>query len=216
MQLIDLSHPLGADTKPYPGSRPSQIRQTAALEKNGYREKMLGLSSHLGTHVDAPAHMLSDGKTLDRFSLQQFYGRALVLDAGRHNPGEIPLSVLQDLPAEHNVDFILLYTGWCEKWGGAGYFSEFPSLSAELAADLSKMNIKGVGLDGPSVDAPESKDYKAHHLLLAAEILIIENLRNLDILKNKIFTLAVFPLSVQDADGSPVRAVAILEQEKHG
>lgn len=214
MKLIDLSHTLSSDTKPYPGSAPPQIKQTALIEKNGYREKMLGLSSHLGTHMDAPAHMLSSGQTLDNFSVEKFYGRAFVIDAKQNIAAGIPVSVLEQLPENEQLDFILFYTGWSGKWGSAEYFLSFPFLSQELAKRLSEMNLKGVGLDAPSVDARDSNTFPAHHLLMGKNMLIIENLCHLEKLINRSFTLAAFPLKINNADGSPVRAVAILEQEK--
>lgn len=214
MKLIDLSHTLSSQTQPYPGSTPPQIRQTALIEKNGYREKMLGLSSHLGTHVDAPAHMLPHGRTLDGFAVEKFYGRAFIIDARRASgPKGIALSVLQQIPENLAFDIILFYTGWSANWAGDTYFDSYPFFSEELAEALCRKKLKAVGIDGPSADAADSKTYPAHHLFLGSETLIIENLCNLEKLNRKEFMLALFPLKVKDADGSPVRAVAILDED---
>ena len=82
-----------------------------------------------------------------------------------------------------------------------------------MADALALQKLKGVGLDAPSADSRDSQTLPAHHTLLNAEVLIIENLCALDRVLQKRFTLAAFPLKIKQADGSPLRAVAILNEE---
>ena len=94
------------------------------------------------------------------------------------------------------------------------YFSiiiHFPSLSVEAVETLLKFNLKGIGLDVPSIDSIDSPDYPNHNLVLSQEMIIIENLTNLKDLTGVDFTFAAFPLKVKDGDGSPVRAIAIID-----
>ena len=213
MRFIDLSHPIQEDMPLYPGTPPVRLKQLHKFETDGYREKRLTFTSHTGTHVDAPAHMLKNGKTLDRLPLSQFYGKGIVLDVRAFKGQLIPVGFLNTQTSWQKAEFILLYTGFSTHWGSEAYFKNFPVLSS-AAADLllSKGKPKGVGFDGISPDAMDSTDFPIHHKFFAAETLIIENLTNLSLLINKEFELSLFPLSVLDADGMPVRAVALLSE----
>ena len=211
MQIIDLTHPLSSDTQPYPGSPPNKIEQAAFIDKDGCRVKTLGITTHSGTHMDAPAHMLQNGKALDDYSADCFYGKALVIDALTDTADEIPPDILKEINLENWPDFILFNTGWDKKYGTSEYYASFPFLSAALAEQISGLGLKGVGIDSPSVDSINSRDYPVHRILMEKGMLILENLCCLDKIGKQEFTLAAFPLKVFDADGSPIRAAAILD-----
>jgi kynurenine formamidase len=109
------------------------------------------------------------------------------------------------------VEFLLLHTGWSRYWGSERYFNNYPVLSPEAANWLSSFGIKGFGLDTISADTVDSQDYQVHKALLQKNIIIIENLANLADLPCNQFEFSCFPLSFEDADGSPVRAVAYIQ-----
>jgi arylformamidase len=213
MQIIDLTHPLSSDTQPYPGSPPNSIVDAADIDTDGYRVKLLGLTTHSGTHMDAPAHMLRDGKTLDEYPADQFYGSTLVIETLTSKADEISSDVLQQISRKSRPDFILFNTGWDKKYGRSEYYASFPFLSVKLAEILSQMELKGVGIDSPSVDPIDSRDFPVHQILMEKGLLILENICQLDKVGKMEFTLAAFPLKIADADGSPIRAMAILDEE---
>ncbi len=209
MSVFDLSHTLNIDTPAYPGTPGVSISTFASIPNNGYRELELNLATHSGTHMDAPAHMLNKGAFLDELPLNSFYGKGLVVDASHSDSQALSAEIL---PENCNTDFVLFCTGWDQKWNSSAYFESFPYLSSELVHKLAAMNIKGVGMDGPSVDALDSEDFEAHHALLGSGKVILENLTGLRNLLKQSFMLYAFPLKIEQSDGAPVRAVAITEE----
>lgn len=171
-------------------------------------EKKIAIYSHTGTHMDAPAHILPGTKTLDKFPASHFLGQAAVLDVTAER--KITKQALERFePLIIKSDFVVLYTGWSAFWGVDKYFSEFPVLTAEAARWLSNFALKGIGIDAISVDEVGTADYINHQIFLEKEILIIENLTNLTNLSGKLVGFYCFPLLISEADGSPVRAVAV-------
>ncbi len=210
MIYIDLSHIIEEGMPVFPGTPQVRIQQFSTVEKEGYAEKELELATHIGTHVDAPAHMIANGKTLDQFQISDFTGKALMIPFSHDDLEEIEQDVyLSQFESKiRDAEFIILKTGWSEKWGDPDYFKNFPALDKKGAEYLAGFRIKGIGLDAISIDQYDSTDYVAHHELLGNQILIIENLRGLESIRNDEFNIYVFPLKIKDADGSPVRAVA--------
>ena len=208
MKIIDLSHPIYEQTPVFPGTPEVEVEAFATIEKDGYREKAFQLASHVGTHMDAPAHGLADGRFLDQYPVDSFMGSAIILNVPDPSTPEIPADIQAQIPV---VDFIILQTGWSSKWGDQAYFKDFPYPSGKLTEAFVKRNIKGIGVDAISVDAMDSTDYPVHKVLMKNEILIIENLTNLSKIPNGIFTLCALPIKFHEADGAPVRAIAIIE-----
>lgn len=211
MSVIDLSHAIAIGMPFYPGTEPSVIESVATLASQGYAEKRITLNSHAGTHIDAPAHIIAGGLSLDSFSLDSFHGQACVVDIASQRSGSLELAEL--LVAEQRIatsEFVLLRSGWSRLWGMADYFDRYPVLSAEAAQWLSRFPLKGVGIDTISVDAVDGLEYPNHRTLLTRNILIIENLTNLAALPSKKFIFSCLPLKIADADGAPVRAVAFI------
>lgn len=210
MRVLDLSQAISADMPVYPGTEGPRITAANTIERDGFAEKLLGFYSHTGTHIDAPGHMLPGGTTLDRFEAGKFVGRARVLDLRGLGP-VIPASLVEGAAASiAGCDFVLLRTDWSARWGGGGYFEGFPVLSGEAARLLAGLGLKGLGVDAISVDPVGSQDFPVHRILLGADMIIVENLRGLGSLPPGEFIFSCLPLSIEDADGSPVRAVAMI------
>jgi len=206
--MWDLTHELGSGL-PYPGDPQAAVTPHATLDADGYRAAEIECSTHSGTHVDAPAHLLADGATLGAYDVETFAFDARVVDCtefGARDP--IPADRVPDTDA----DLVVFHTGWSRHWGERRYF-DHPYLTAAAAARCADRGCH-VALDAPSVDPSPSENagddeptgYPAHHALLGDERLIVENLRNLAALPQRC-TIRALPLRV-DADGAPVRAVA--------
>lgn len=209
--LLDLSYPLRADMAVYPGTPPVVLKPLCTIERDGFAENRLEISSHTGTHIDAPAHMLSGGRTLDSYPLSFFEGRALVIDCSSLPGSRIALSDLLPFSTGiKGVDFVLLSTGWARFWGHERYFHDYPVLHEDAARWLSGFTLRGIGVDAVSVDAPDAENFPIHHILLEAGLLLIENLVSLSSLAGCSFRFTCLPLPIESAEAAPVRAVAYL------
>ena len=211
MQIIDLSHEIHEQMSVFGEMEKPDIVRKYTLEADGFNFHELKITSHTGTHVDAPAHIVSDKKYLDDFSLDHFYGQGLIIKVDRFAGAAIPLEFLKNYESEiQEVDFLVLNTGWHKKWESPEYQSNYPLLSIESAKWLTRFKLKGIGLDTISIDAIDSQELPIHKIILGAELLIIENLTNLDVLPETGFILQCLPLKVNNADGSTSRVVAFI------
>ena len=211
MTVIDLTHSIHAGMPVYPGTDPPAFSTPCTIEKDGFTEKKIALYSHTGTHIDAPAHIIPEAKTLDQLSINHYFGQACMLDLKSLNK---PIIDIADLEAYEDlmqkVDFVLLYTGWSEFWNKGRYFEGYPVLSREAATWISGFRLKGLGIDMISIDREETSDFPIHRIFMEQSILIIENLTNLLGLPQLGFSFSCLPLKFENADGSPVRAIAII------
>lgn len=197
--LIDLSVSLNRNTPVYPGDPQFTIKPNGILEKDGYADSIVTFGNHNGTHVDAPSHMIQGGRTLDRFSVDKFSGKGVLVDVqSGFNLNEIKKEKIEQ------GSIVLFYTGMSIKYHTEEYFVKYPAIPEELANYLVDNKIKMVGVDMCSVD---HEPFPIHKIFLKNEILVIENLTNLRSLQDKKFTIFAFPLKFE-MDGSPARVVA--------
>lgn len=214
MKILDLTHVIHDKMPVFPGTEPPIIKNVLTIEEHKNREKLITMFSHTGTHMDAPAHMVLVGNTLDQLSIDHYVGPALVIDCRSVSNDTIELELLLTYEEEiKKAEFVLFCTGWSERWGHDNYFDEFPALSFEAANWISKQGLKGVGTDAISIDLLSAEEFKIHHVLLGSNMVIVENLDGLERLFKKKFLLSVLPLKIKEADGSPIRAIAIIENE---
>lgn len=198
----------------YPGTEPPTFKIGCTIEDDGFLEKEITMYSHTGTHIDAPAHLVKGLNTLDQLKIDQYFGDAILVDLRNIGRNIIQRNDLITYENEiSGADFLLINTGWNKHWNTEKYYYDYPVLSADAATWLSKYNLKGFGIDTISVDQPDTIDFPIHKTLFAEEIIVIENLVNLESIGNNSFRFSCFPLSIQEADGSPVRAIAYLNQK---
>jgi kynurenine formamidase len=210
MNIIDLSHTISPGMPVFPGDDPPVFTNRAEIEEDGFFEKSITLSSHTGTHIDAPAHIIPYAPTLDRMPVDRFVGQGSVIDITEMKYPEIDTAFLNPYePLFRTSEFVLLHTGWARFWGQEKYLRNYPILSIEAALWVRSFGLKGIGVDALSVDEVNAADLPVHKILLE-RMLIIENLTNLDKLPKTGFTFSCFPLKLENADASPVRAVAIV------
>ena len=206
MKIIELTHTIRNDMPVYPGTEQPRLTTACTIEEVGYRETLLHMYSHTGTHMDAPAHMLPDGATLDSYAPEKLAGAAVVVDCRGEKDISLPLLQRYDLSG---VDFVLFCTGWDKKWGTPAYYENFPCLTAEAAAYLAALPLKGVGEDSISLDPCDSTDFPNHITLMKAGFINTENLTGLDALLGRRFTFLTLPLKFENADGCSCRAIAM-------
>lgn len=210
MKLIDLSHEININMSVYTKEEIPKIQDLATIKKDGYNEKVLKLCTHTGTHIDSPYHMIENGRTIDKFDLNEFVGKALIIDVTKHKEIDIK-SIIKYKEKIENSDFVILKTGWEKYFGKEQYLKDYPSLTEEAAKWLCEFNIKGIGIDTISIDRMDSIDFEIHNIIFSKDKFIIENLNNLCKIEDESFILIALPLKIQSIDASPVRAIAIIE-----
>ncbi len=210
MKITDLTHTITDDISVFSATEHPKITVAAEKETDGYSQKHISIYSHNGTHMDAPFHILKNGLTADDMPLEAFFGKGCVVDFSEGTEKEISLEAIKSKEKEIRAsDFLLIHTGWDKKWKTDDYTVGFPVLSVEAANYLTNFNLKGVGVDAISVDTIDSSEMTVHHALLGAGMILVENLTNLSALPQSGFYFSSLPLKIKEADGSPIRAVAI-------
>lgn len=209
--IIDLTYPLSAQTVMFPGFPQPEIEPFYTIEKEGANVSRINFVSHVGTHIDAPRHMLAGTRTVDELSLERLIGEAVVVDiSGRENPALISLADLQRYDnIIHPGDILLVITGVYKAYGTPAYNDACPALATDAANWLVKKEIAAYATDATSIEVPGSSGNPAHKILLGSEIPIIENLCNLERLSQPRVRFTCLPLKVKGGDGGPCRVVVI-------
>ena len=217
MKLIDLTHTIDNDMPVYPGTEGPSLTQATTYEKDGYKETLMHMFSHVGTHMDAPAHLLAGHKTLDEFGPEQFIGKALIVDC-RHL-GEGDTITMEEVFARgqdraKQAEYLIFMTGWDKRWGDESYFGDYPIVTDEVADFAIETGKKGLGFDVIGLDPIADLNLTLHKKVFgASDMVIIENLCHLDQVDaetNGEFTLIATPIKYKNADGAPIRALAMI------
>lgn len=214
MRTVDFTHIIEPSMPVYPGTEPPHLKAVNTYEHDGFRETLLEMYSHTGTHMDAPAHLFPDCPTLDQLPPEQFVGKALVIDCADANAGEIlGMDRLEEIREKADgADFLLFRTGWDRFWGQEEYFGAYPVIGPDVVDYLITSGKKGIGLDVIGVDPIADANLRIHRRLLqTGKFVVIENLTNLEQAGGELFTFCALPLHYRDADGSPIRAVGIFD-----
>jgi len=173
----------------FPGDPPATLTPVANIDKAGYNDHEIKTYMHVGTHMDAPLHMIANGKKMDEISLDKFMGTGVEdIDI---KPGSI----------------LLIYTGFADKFGKPDYDHNQPTITEDFAQKAVELKVKIVGMD---ILGPDQPPFPTHKTLLGNEVLIMENLTNLDLLLNENnFEIIALPMKLH-ADAAPVRVLAKL------
>jgi kynurenine formamidase len=235
-KLLDMTYLFDEKTIYWPTADPFKLEKLGwAVSEGGwwYASNNYGASEHGGTHVDAPIHFYQKGKTIDQIPLTDWIGPAVKIDVVSKCEANrdylLTIGDLKQWEAKHGKippnSWVMMYTGIGTKYypdkkkvlgtdkGGKEALPElsFPGFSPEAAEFLiKKRNIKGIGLDTPSIDYGKSKDFKVHQICFGADKLAIENIANLDKLPVKGAMLYAIPMLIKDGTGAPARVFAVL------
>ncbi len=227
-EIIDLTHEMYNGMPGWITHTNFTVEQLMIMERDGYSVKRINMNTHHGTHLDAGAHMIKEGKSLDKYPLTAFLGEGTALNFSDKKDGEpITESDLRRYESYIISDaIILIYTGWYKFRGySEKYLYVWPYLDESAATYLNKKRIKAVGTDGLSIGGWSSTtpmhravtdSAKSVHEILLKNSIIIEEMANIDKLldgndvANAFFS--ILPLNLKDSDGSPVRAIAFKEK----
>lgn len=207
--IVDLTQPIRPGMTVVPGDPPVTFRPALTLASDGVAVAAVGLGSHTGTHIDAPAHVVDGGRTVDRVDPDELVGDALVLRVEDPAPGEvITVERLGGLPAEV-PPIVLVATGW-DRWFHDEAALRHPTLAEDAALALQERGMRVLGVDTLSPDPTLQHGQLAlpvHAAVLGVDGLIVENMTGLTTLPARL-CVGVFPLLLADGDAAPVRAVA--------
>jgi kynurenine formamidase len=208
-KIVDLTAEIYDNAPTMPMDPKCSVSEHCNLDTLGYNLARITLSTHQGTHLDAPFHFFNEGETVDKISLYKCIVRAIKVDLTYKKPKE-NISIEDVIKYEPFVDrgiSLLFYTGWDKLYPKKEFFSDFPYVSKELAQWLAEKKVGLIGLDFP---CPNITDWKIiHEILLGNSVLIVEGLVNMEELGEGEFTFFALPLKIRGRDGSPVRAIAI-------
>ena len=217
--LIDLSHPIAGGMTVFPGDPAVSIENAASIETDGFRVSSLHLGTHTGTHLDAPAHSIADGATLEAVALDDLVAPLVVLDAtGRAARDRIGVDVLNAAPEIAPGDIVALRTSWDARFGDDTYL-EHPVIDVALATALWHRGVRVLGVDTLNPDASWPGDNGAwalpvHEFWLGNGGVIVENLAALDRVPTSGAEAIILSLRLDGLDGAPVRAVARVPDEQ--
>ena len=216
MKIIDLTGPLENGMwsygKPF---TPYRMKRLSTMAEDGYIASEIVLTTHTGTHIDCPRHFGEERAAIDSIPLETYYGDAVLLDiSGKSVSGStITKTMLLDAGADKiaSGDICVVNTGWYKRWNDNDYEENYPKFTPDSVSLLTDRGVKLLATDIPIIGDPESTD--TDMVLCEKGIPSIYALTNLGELPEK-FKFAAFPLRIKDGDGSPVRAVAIMEDEE--
>jgi kynurenine formamidase len=208
MRVVDLTMSVSPNIKVFPGSPQPSFVAWSRFDVHKYDSEVVHMSTHTGTHMDAPSHFSPGNKSIDMISADRFLGSALLLKVPLKASETVQVSDVKGSIRKN--DTVVLATGWEHNYEKDSYMKENPGLSKEAAKYLVERKVNAVAIDGPSIDPAYDSDFAVHNILLPAGVLVVENLCNLDKITKSRFTLVMTPLKLAGASGSPVRALAVL------
>lgn len=224
-QLVDLTYPLSAATPVFPGQPGFSYQVHGQLDDPEIPLFYGGFSTmeHCGTHMDAPAHAIAGGRTVDRIPLERLHGPAAVIDVGEVCGDDFDFDFAPDhverYEGEHGPiasgSIVLIRTGWSRFWNTPEMYINtddgwhWPGVSGLAARLLMQRGVIGVGLDTVGLDGGHvAMSLTAHREVLGAGAFILENLANLEALPPRVDELWALPIKVQGGSGGPTRVFA--------
>ena len=215
MKVIDLTLTISEEIPTFPGSPQPNFINWETLEKDGYNLELLFLSSHTGTHIDAPYHFLKKGQKIHQIVTRRLVTEAILIKIRKGANQSITKTDIQKFEKKYGrIDdgsTVIFHTGWQKNLKKESYFLKNPGLAVSAAKYLASKKINLVGIDSPSIDLGKDSKFSVHHILANSGILIVENLANLEKINSEMFHLIVAPLKLKNATGSPVRAMALTD-----
>ena len=215
MKVIDLTLTVSNKIPTFPGSPQPNFIPWENVKEDGYNLELLFLSSHTGTHMDAPHHFLEKGAKIHEISLKKLVSEAVLIQSRKKSNESVTKTDIQKFEKKHGkidgFSSVIFLTDWQRNLQKKYYFTKNPGLSVSAAKYLASKKVSLVGIDSPSIDLGVDSKFPVHHIFSKKGMLIVENLANLEKIKSSKFHLVVLPLKLKGATGSPVRAIAFVD-----
>lgn len=232
-KVIDLTYAFDEQTIYWPTAQPFHREVVHAAKSEAgywYAANNICLAEHGGTHMDAPIHFAQGKHAADEVPVQQLIGPAVVIDvrAQAEQDADYRLTVadLEAWEEQHGRmpegAIVLMYSGWGTRWPDKQRYLgtdkpgdvenlHFPSFSREAAQFLiSQREIDAIGVDTPSIDYGQSKDFIVHQIINGANKPGLENIAHLDKLPPLGAMLIALPMKIAGGSGGPARIIAVL------
>lgn len=223
-KLLDLTQALGPATILWPGSRPFAADVEGNVETHGFYARDLSMPEHSGTHLDAPAHFVRDGATVEQIAIGTLVRPAVCLDVrdlvGDDASFTLSASMVKTFEDRDGTipvgAAVLVCTGWdrfhgnADRYRGPGDSLAFPGIAADAAQLFVERGVIGIGIDTLSVDAGHATTFPTHNITLLAGLWHLEGLIRLELVPPRGAWLVAAALPIVDASGAPARAFAIL------
>ena len=201
-ELYDITLPMSNSQAGWPGDTPFDFCLTWKMrEGSSVNVGGVTMSTHTGTHTDAPFHFQEAGATVDQISLNPYLGPAVVLDVSNRNV--IRVDDLRTVDLSRAPRLLLRTNAWTDH---TRFPDRIPVLARDVPAYLTAHGVCLLGLDVPSVDELDSKELPIHHALASGGIHILESLDLTGVPEGE-YELIALPLKIVGGDGAPVRAV---------
>lgn len=200
-KIWDISQRLHSGLPVWPGDTVFRQENTWQMEDGApVNVSALTMSTHSGTHADAPLHYSQVADDIASVSLAPYLGRCIVVDA--RNAGA--LVEISDLPPLHNAERVLLRT--FDRFPLEIWKDESTAIAPSTIDWLAENGVTLIGIDGPSIDPQDSKSMDAHSAILKHDMRVLEGLVLDDVPEGE-YELIALPLSIAGGDASPVRAI---------
>jgi kynurenine formamidase len=213
VEPIDLTLTISQNLPTFPGSPKPNFIPWSKIKTDGYNLELLFLSSHTGTHLDAPFHFVEKGSKIHQISPSRLISDAILIRLHKGSNQSITKKDIINFEKKWGKikenSTIIFLTGWQKNLQKKYYFLNNPGLSNSAATYLISKKINLVGIDSPSIDLGINSRFSVHQILAKNNILILENLCNLEKITGVYFKLIVLPLKLKDGTGAPARAIAI-------
>lgn len=206
MKIYDISWPLFEGMTTYKDRGVFKCEEPKSWEKDQSRESLITMGSHIGTHIDAPAHFQDKGKTIDQLDLTKLMGPCKVIDL----TSVTERITAEDLKKHELAPRVLLKTRNSEFKADDTFNPDFIYVDKTGAKYLVEQGVVCVGIDYLGIETKQP-DHETHQQLFEHEIVIIEGLRLKDIEPGTYF-LSCMPLELVGAEAAPARAVLIAEE----
>ncbi|HEX9878671.1 MAG TPA: cyclase family protein [Candidatus Binatia bacterium] len=214
MGMVDLSRVIYDGMPKIPVLPEVHVRRCFSLgQGHALNVTEISLPCHAGTHVDAPVHIVADGKSIEEMPLECFIGPGAVIAVKKGGGEDVTARDLESsgVPVAAG-DILMLFTGWDAKFESADY-NLHPYLSVDAARWIVERGVKLFGIDCITVDLPtplrpKNFTFPVHRTLLGHDVLIAENVTNLTNIVGKKCRIFALPIKVQGSDAAPARIVA--------
>ncbi len=221
-KTIDLTHSLSSNIPSWDGKSDFNLfiikDYGDCVPPDLFRAQKISMRISLGTHIDSPAHVIPDGRTVEKLNLEEllvdcvvinvseeadenYFIRPPVIDEFEKKYGKIP---------EHSL--VIFYTGWGKHWENPEKYHNsftFPSVDVSTAKMLLARNIAGLGIDTLSCDTGKN-GFPVHRTILGADKYLVENIANANLIPVTGARVLVLPMKIKDATESPIRLIALI------
>ncbi len=204
-KYIDISWPITENMTAYKDNYVVQIEAVKNFDEHGVRDSLVTMGTHTGTHIDAPAHFMKEGDTINNLDLSAVIGKARVLDC-MSCEGVITADDFK----KHDIkegERILLKTRNSLRPATQAFDYNFVYVAQEAAEYLASCNIRSVAIDYLGIERKQP-DHETHMILFQKNIVIIEGVRLADVASGD-YELVCLPLLHEGLEAAPARAILI-------